>query len=286
MTLTNTTPWDVMMAACSNANDAIIVAPYIKVAVLEQVLDRITPGAHITCVSRWTPQDIIAGTTDLDCRTLAQARNGTFLLHSGLHAKYYRFDDRVLIGSANLTGAGMNLTNHGNLEILCPPPYQFNAEQFESDLMYKAYPVSDKEFDLWYRIALKQPHVEQTKVTEQLDYGSWKPITRRPEYIRLVYQQKAGEIPSDEQRRLAEVETAMLNIPNGLDESGFINWIKASMLSSQFVNDVLKAICQPRAIAWEIISEQWNMSKHEADQSITTTEYWIEFFELHSITER
>ena len=48
-------------------------------------------------------------------------RGGSFKLHARLHAKYYRFDDRVLVGSANMTASGLGYRHRGNLEILCEP---------------------------------------------------------------------------------------------------------------------------------------------------------------------
>lgn len=286
MSASSATPWDTVITNCGSASNAIIVAPYIKAGVLAQVLDRLAPGATVVCVSRWTPQDILAGTTDLDCRTLTLARNGHFLLHNGLHAKYYRFDDRVLIGSANLTGAGMNLTGHGNLEILCPAPPHFDSERFELKLLGGAYSISDTEFALWSQIDSKRTTGNNPTVDAPLGLESWKPTTRRAEYIWLVYQRQSDLIPSDEQRRFAETEAALLSAPPGLTQTEFANWVNLSLRASPFVSDVIATSHQARETAWDIISEQWNMSKHDAAQSISTAEDWINYFEFNLITGR
>ena len=142
------------------------------------MLNSIAPGASITCVSRWTPQDIQAGTTDLACRPLVLARNGTFLLHNRLHAKYYRFESNVLVGSANLTNAGMSIYSNGNLEILCPPPASFDPEQFERLLFLKAHEISDADFDAWSQIIptiQSGTPLEPQGTTESFDV--WKPLT-------------------------------------------------------------------------------------------------------------
>ena len=69
------------------------------------------------CFTRWTPLDIQVGASDIACRTLIKNRGGSFRLHNQLHAKYYRVDDYVLIGSANLTQSGLGFSNSPNLEI-------------------------------------------------------------------------------------------------------------------------------------------------------------------------
>ena len=286
MSLNDTAPWTTMMASCRDASEVIIVAPYMKTEALARVLERISPNATLTCVSRWTPQDVSSGATDLGCRALAHARNGEFLLHNRLHAKYYRFDDQVLIGSANLTGTGMSLAGHGNLEILCHAPPQFVPEQFEADLLSKAFPVSDNDFALWSQITPVRPRSNETAMDVSLDLESWKPTTRRPEYLWLAHQKYSEQIPSDEQLRLAEAEIAFLGIPPNVSESEFTNLVKLNLLASPFTRDVMATTGQPIETAWETISDRWGISKQEAAQSIATAEYWITHFAPDRIITR
>ena len=114
-------PWSILLDRCGNAAEAIIVAPFIKVDALTLVLRQLHGEASLTCITRWTPLDIQAGASDLACRKLVSDRGGSFRLHNRLHAKYYRFDNRVLIGSANLTASGLSYAHVGNLEVLCEP---------------------------------------------------------------------------------------------------------------------------------------------------------------------
>ena len=286
MAVGNATPWATLLASCRNASNAIIVAPYIKTGALARLLDCIATDASLTCVSNWTPQDIASGATDARCRTLIRARHGIFLLHSRLHAKYYRFDDRVLIGSANLTGAGMNITGHGNLEILCPAPPQFDSNRFESEILRKAYPVSDEDFAIWSQIAPTHSNFDEVAINFPHDLNAWKPTTRRPEYLWLAYRQRAEEIPSMQQRQLAETETSLLGIPPSLSEPEFANWIKLNLLTSPFVQDVMATTGRSIETTWEIISKEWGISKQEAAQSIATAEYWIAHFAPDRIITR
>ena len=272
-----------MTASCSNAQEVVIVAPYIKEQPLTLVLNSIAPDASITCVSRWTPQDIQAGTTDLACRPLVLARNGTFLLHNRLHAKYYRFDSNVLVGSANLTNAGMSIYGDGNLEILCPPPASFDAEQFERLLFLKAHEVSDADFDAWSQIILtiqSGTPLEPQDTTESFD--GWKPLTRNPNYLWLAYQQRGVEIPTPEQQEISIREVGILAIPSGLTELQFNAWVRLSLQASPFIESVLATANQTDEDAYNTISQEWNISKSDAERSRTTAIIWINTFGLNS----
>lgn len=279
----NATPWITMLNSCCDANEVVIAAPYIKVSSLTHVLDCIAPSAKLICVSRWTPQDIASGATDVECCTLTRNRNGKFFLHKRLHAKYYRFDNRVLLGSANLTASGMNQFGNGNLEILCSAPPQFDAEQFEALLLNESFPVTDDEFALWNQINLTHSRLNRiTETSNRNDVGTWIPTTRRPEYVWMAYDLRSEEIPSEEQRRLAEEETILLGIPPNLNESEFHNWLTLNLLSSQFVKDVVEELKQPPEIAWNTISKRWDISKQDAVQAIATTEFWATYYNLYS----
>ena len=271
--------WSMLMAHCQNAQSALIVAPYMKASPLEKVLTVVANSATITCVSRWTPLDIRSGATDLACRELVLARNGAFLIHDRLHAKYYRFDDKVLIGSSNLTQAGMNIADSGNLEILCIAPPEFDVMKFETELLKEAYPVSEAAFTLWNRIA--SIHQEKQIIPPYRAPGSldtWKPTTRRPEYLWLAYQQRCPEIPSIEQQEIASREIETLAVPRGLNAEEFNSWITQSLLTAPFVKSVLAGLQESKEVAWERLSQQWEINKSEAERYRSTTQNWIAHF--------
>ena len=84
------TPWQLLETHCGGARKLVIAAPYIKKQALLRLLAVVSNVASITCVTRWSPNDIVVGASDLACRGLITERGGKFKLHSSLHAKYYR----------------------------------------------------------------------------------------------------------------------------------------------------------------------------------------------------
>ena len=138
-------PGDEFSRLCSGANSIVISAPYIKADALGKVLSDVSPNASLTCVSRWTLQDLKQGASDIECVTIVREFGGSFRLHPTLHAKFYRIDGAVLVGSANLTLSGMGWSNHPNLEILCRPGELFDADVFQEQLLANSREITDEE---------------------------------------------------------------------------------------------------------------------------------------------
>lgn len=288
MSLIDATPWAKLLSHCKDAKTAVIVAPYMKATALAEVLAAIADRATVTCVSRWTPRDIQLGTTDLACRELVLNHDGTFLLHDRLHAKYYRFDHQILIGSSNLTGAGMNVhPSSSNLEILCTAPPKFDAAGFETRLFAESYPVSDHDFTLWSMLTPDYPSGQTAPLYRELDnLENWRPTTRRPEYLWLAYQKRINAIPLAEQQAIASQELITLGVPPELNELEFNNWINLSLMTSPFVKSVIAIPDESAEAAWDRLSQQWNLSKAEAEHYRTTTQNWVEYFRINAAPDQ
>ena len=85
-----TSPWKLLEMHCGDKDQMVIAAPYMKEEALSRLLDLVPDTSSIICVTRWSPNDIVAGVSDIACRRVVTERGGMFRLHSSLHAKYYR----------------------------------------------------------------------------------------------------------------------------------------------------------------------------------------------------
>ena len=274
------TPWETLLSACKDASEATIVAPYIKSPTLSELISKLQQTARIECFTRWNPDDLLRGSSDTLCRTIVKERGGDFYLHNRLHAKYYRFDDRVLVGSANTTSSGLSFPKPGNLEILCEPGTDFNSEAFEQNLRRQAHEVSDEEFQIWLLCPVS-PELQSTTGDpfDENTIDSWKPRTRYPEYLWLSYSNREEQIPSAEQRAFARADLNTLKPPIRLDETRFNNWIRASLLAAPIV-DMVKALAhEAPEKAWQQISIFWNISTRESERILSTTQNWLAYFD-------
>jgi len=270
------TPWDALTDACREADEAVIAAPYIKADALERLLALLPADAALTCITRWTPRDMLFGASDVACRALTLGRGGEFRLHPRLHAKYYRCGQRVLVGSANLTAHGMGYAPSANLEILCEPAPAFDAVPFEREILDGSRPVSDAEFARWEAIAkLPPPPGPAVKAPEPID---WRPVTRDPEHVWLAYREHWSRIPSEDEQRLAREDLAQLGLPPSLAREEFDAWVNAHLQASSTVDEVLRTMGLDDDAAWERLAEAWGRDKSEANRIRETVMNWTTTF--------
>lgn len=124
-----------------NAKDAItvyVIAPFIKLSTIEWLFELISPNAKIFVLTRARVMDFVLGVSDLEAWKLIWTREGVINIQQSLHAKYYRFDDRVILGSANLTESAIGRTIYPNQELLMVSSYTDDFKYIENELFQDA----------------------------------------------------------------------------------------------------------------------------------------------------
>ena len=255
----------------------LIAAPYVKEDALRRLLGLVADGAAVTCVTRWQRADVASGASDVACRALVAGRGGRFLLHQRLHAKFYRFGDAVLIGSANLTASGMGYASPANAEILCEPGPGFDAAAFEREIVGGAREVSDAEFARWEAIG-RVPAGRSAVPAEPGAASEWQPAARSPEHVWLAYSGYAESIVSRDEQRLARQDLDALRLPPNLARADFEAILAAELLSSAAVGDVMKTDGLPDEAAWTHLAEAWGTRRGEAQRFRETAWNWISAF--------
>ena len=95
--------------------EVIVLSAFIKLDALRWLIGT-TEVSNLKVVSRWQPNDLTAGASDLDCFYLCNEANIPFGISQNLHGKVYIVDSKIFIGSANLTSKGMSLAGRENDE--------------------------------------------------------------------------------------------------------------------------------------------------------------------------
>lgn len=129
--------------------EVVLVAPFIKQPTLRRILNSVPQNVTMTCVTRWEPLEILAGVSDIEVWELLRTRPQASLhLRMSLHAKYYRSDQCVLVGSANLTDAALGWSQRANLELLIPiSADEEDIVEFERELMNSSVVVDQSLYD-------------------------------------------------------------------------------------------------------------------------------------------
>jgi hypothetical protein len=191
-------------------NEVFIAAPYVKIGIVNklQIPEKLAAKSIFVC--RWKLDDILSGSTDIGVYPLLRDQGIKVLLHPNLHAKYYRFDNRILMGSANLTSNGLLDEETGSLEALTSLLKSTTTANFESKIIEESRQVDDELYSEYLEIFDSQLLPEPLN---EIDF--YWPSFASLEEAWSIY---TGDDPSLTLKRLA--------IPPALEKSKLKSFIK------------------------------------------------------------
>jgi hypothetical protein len=244
--------------------EVLLAAPYIKKGALKRILSSVSDDCSVRIVTCWNLQEIAVGASDLEIWELLRRRRQCSLeLCPSMHAKYYRFDDICIVGSANLTGAGLGLREKSNLELLA----HFSpsaTKEFEEEIDDRISTSVTESMYLQYRKLLDQyedahPEIVQNDDAYSVpaeDVGSevrdsgdefgdarpdssewWIPTLRHPEDLYRVY---AG-VPEDLTTATWEHgswDLRHFDLPEGLEKRTFEMEVRWQLLQKPVVQKI------------------------------------------------
>ena len=273
-------PGDILSDFFGKARSVVIAAPYIKANALNLLLSKAEPLVSIICVTRWRPDDLVAGVSDIDCRALITERDGSFKIHSSLHAKYYRFDDTVFVGSANLTSSAMGWTSQPNLEILCRAGGDFDANGFEEDILQTSREISDTEFACWEKLMEIGAGGYNAISAIHPSLDTWRPATRDLRNLEIAYQGREEEIAAVDERRAALRDIQALSMSPGLTEAAVRAWISTCLLATPFANSVMRLSDMDTQRAAATLAATYQLNVTKARRDMETVQNWLSFLAL------
>ena len=214
----------------------VLIAPFIKTLPLQRLLTLIDAETDLTIVTRWRPDEVAVGVSDLDVFDVVANRPRSRLrLCDQIHAKIYRFDNVVLVGSANLTGAALGWSRRINIELLCQPAEPEPIFGLIDEILTRSVEAIEEIRDA---VAAAAACLEKSKdyppdepisepATDNLTY--WAPTMRNPEGLWRAYigdNSKLIEVA----RQQADSDLSELDLPMGLDRAAFEAAVSAKLM--------------------------------------------------------
>ena len=144
-------------------NEIFIAAPYVKIGIVSKLEIPKELASKSVFVCRWRLDDVLSGATDIGIYPLLRDQGIRVLLHPNLHAKYYRFDNNILMGSANLTSNGLISDETGSLEALTLLLKNPSTSNFEMKIIKESVEVDDELYSEYLAI------LDSNFVSEQFD---------------------------------------------------------------------------------------------------------------------
>jgi hypothetical protein len=230
----------------------IIAAPFIKVAPLRALLDATPDDVKVEIVTRWLPDEVARGVSDTEILALVQARGGVVWLLDELHAKLFLVDEnRALVGSANVTAAGLGLSAKSNFELLTPVTMEpCVSALLIRDLLEHAQRATPEIAEAVEAIAASLVCPEIPPVPDAIDDIidmplRWVPRFRSPDRLYDLYSDPswwASSKPSND----ALYDLLKLQIPRELDLASFNSHVRQRLLESPPIRAIDTALSKPQ----------------------------------------
>lgn len=235
---------DRLLAVLATAKRSVFIAsPFIKVRAFSQLLGAIQPEVtEIVCVTRWIPEEIASGVSDLEVYDQIRGRAGArLLLHPRLHAKLYRADARFLTGSANVTDKALGWVSPANLELLLDPgPDVLEAESLEARLRRDGMEVDGSVLSSMRAAvdALLASRPEQGNVTLDASPANWIPRCPNPGGLWNVYASHEAWRLVASAEDAARKDLQQLEIPRGLARASFEKYVGALITGFPLIQEI------------------------------------------------
>ncbi|WP_422384234.1 phospholipase D family protein [Roseibium album] len=217
-------------------NEVLLCAPFIKAQALQVVLSAIQSSVHVRVVTRWRPEEVAAGVSDLEVfEIIGDRAHAKLELLDDLHAKIILADERCLIGSANITAAALGWSKKPNVEFLTELGIRNNDVQSLLERLNSAQPAT---FRLKSEIAelakaLAIPKVlDEGKISEEeLEAAAnpWLPKCAAPEHLFEVYTNENANIVVAGTRENALEDLRDISPPPNLSEEDFRTFVATSI---------------------------------------------------------
>ena len=294
----DTAPGTQLIKLCAQSStEVVLCAPFIKVDALSRVVESIPSQVVLRCITRWRPDEIVIGVSDLDVWPLLKERgNSSLWLCANLHAKYYRSDDHCLVGSANITAAALGWAAQPNLELLATLPFDDSAVTgFEPHVFAVSAEIDNSIYEQMIEIveaisvqvwqATCQPEPIGTLDAHQ-QCGSlfqpdpyWLPSLRNPEELFLAYAGETDRLSSASQEA-ANNDLAVLAIPAGLPRGTFEAYVGALLLQQPAVRKVDAFVATPQRFGAvrDAIASMVERPGFDADRAWQTLMRWLRYF--------
>lgn len=263
----------------------LLVAPFIKATITQRLLGLVDAHREVRIYTRWRPEEVAAGVSDLEVLDIVSERPTAELwLCPILHAKYYRVGNRVLVGSANLTGRGLGWHVSPNLELLVPVEWQSALfQRFEAALVRAAVPAT-VELQKLLRTAVEAlpASIPDEAPEEMASLEDWLPSTRHPENLYRAYRGDFAQLTAAA-REQTRVDLAAIQLPHGLSsEPAFRAAVSASMLQAPLIVELLRFGTVPRRFGEVRSHLQERLSERRGERTSSeawqTTFRWLLYF--------
>lgn len=275
----------------SASRSVLVVSPFIKRAALGHMLAPLPAGVELVVYTRWRPEEVARGVSDLGALGDIEAIGGELCLIDELHAKLVLVDDmRALVGSANVTSAGLGLSAAPNFELMS----RIDLEPSEASLLKAELRSRSRRATLAEAAIIRlaadalapelresDPDAQEADAERIAAPGwGWIPQFRSPDRLFPLYRD-AEWLSSARPNDPALLDLLKLRIPPSLGRRAFDELVRARLLETAAVQAVEAALVQPQRFGalTEVLRTVLPDTSHEQRQAaLQVLLRWILYF--------
>ena len=273
----------VLLDIASGANsDLVLCAPFAKGAVVQRILAHTNPGVDLRIFTRWRPEEIAAGVSDTSVLEIAQAFGGRVFLSDRLHAKYFRSESRVIIGSANLTATALGWIYPPNQELLVEVSFD-DVRALETELEESSIEATAELAAMADALAgefkIAPAAVELSTEEVVAGWANWIPRLRHPEALFRAYAE--GRSASTHQAWIeASADLRVLEVPPGLHRDLFTDYVGYRLLQHPLLRQLDSFLEGGRRFGdiRIFLQERTGMDRERSDMTTQTVMRWLKEF--------
>lgn len=280
-----TQPGDALMTlAASSRREFVMCAPFAKLAVVSRVMSAVPSGVDVALYTRWRPEEVAAGISDTGVLQVLHDRGGAVYLHDRLHAKFFRTESAVLLGSANLTATALGWSFSPNIELLVESTRDriVDVENCLSTQSTEATAEMAREVDEIAKLLPGVPTAPELLGPAPESAAIWVPHLRMPSDLYTAYSRGPNSLTS-RSAPAAAVDLAALDLPMGLDRVEFQVLVGHRMRQQVLLQKLDRFLETPRRFG-EVRDELARLTgcdREQAEDAWQTTMRWMLEFLPH-----
>ena len=272
----------------------LIIAPFVKLDALTNLVDACEDISHLQVVVRWQASDLVSGVSDVEIYPYLKEKGVSLFRHSSIHLKMLVFNHSLAFHtSGNVTKKGLGLISAGNIEIGCSVHLEDGDWINLLALLSQSLEVDDSVYEQAKTYVLDNAEEPDPlppmilKSSENKEFSkSALPASESPEVLYQFYSANTGSRQKMQEAAECIHDIVTYSIPSGLDEPAFYTCLGESFKSHPFIADLVTHIQSEESVrfgavnAW--ITERCSDSPRPYRRDLkTTTRHlysWLEFY--------
>lgn len=243
-------------------NILLFIAPFIKIDALKEFLGYFSTTKNLKIIVKWSPKDIISGSSDLAVYPFLKENNIPLYVNSKIHLKLFILKSNLAFHtSANITARGLGYAENPNIEVGCYINLTLRDWKNIYQIIDESQLVDDHIFEIYSEYYNENKHKKQPLprliLPENVERGyliSSLPASETPADLWGFYSGASGE-KSEEAVKKAIHDIVLYKIPDRLKRDDFYAHLNLNFKSSKFINKIVLFIKEQKSCRFGAVND-------------------------------